>query len=225
MGIGLQVGKKEHLLRFLADAKAFGARVGEHPAYGGVNPGVHAPKSWHNDGLAGDINFGASGVSAAERAKILKLIPLAQAYGLGVIFAKDGTNGSARTHQGHLHVDVGSTTNLGRFYQRVDAYDPKRVASLRRKLGLVKDKPAKKPTATTSQLPVLKDGSAGNGVKKVQRGLNEKFPAYADLKVDGKFGPATEKSVKEFQRRSGLKADGVVGKKTYAELKKYGVKF
>jgi len=39
--------------------------------------------------------------------------------------------------------------------------------------------------------------------------------------VDGKIGPATTEAIKAFQRASGLKADGVVGRKTRANLMKY----
>ena len=39
--------------------------------------------------------------------------------------------------------------------------------------------------------------------------------------VDGKIGFATTEAIKAFQRANGLKADGVVGKKTRANLMKY----
>lgn len=41
------------------------------------------------------------------------------------------------------------------------------------------------------------------------------------LKADGYFGPDTEKAVKQFQKSRGLKADGVIGSKTWQELAKY----
>jgi peptidoglycan hydrolase-like protein with peptidoglycan-binding domain len=39
--------------------------------------------------------------------------------------------------------------------------------------------------------------------------------------VDGKIGLATTEAIKAFQRASGLKVDGVVGRKTRANLMKY----
>ena len=37
--------------------------------------------------------------------------------------------------------------------------------------------------------------------------------------IDGDFGTATEKAVKEFQRDAGLTQDGICGPKTWAALK------
>jgi len=79
--------------------------------------------------------------------------------------------------------------------------------------------PAPKPVGST-----LARGSKSKTVGDLQRGLNKAFPAYSKLKVDNSFGPATEKTVKEFQRRAGIKIDGRVGPDTKKHLAKHGVK-
>ena len=69
----------------------------------------------------------------------------------------------------------------------------------------------------------LKIGSRGPRVRALQEGLNRVFPAYSKLVVDEVFGNAVDGVVKEFQRRSGLDPDGVVGVATIPELAKYGI--
>ena len=59
-------------------------------------------------------------------------------------------------------------------------------------------------------MTTLKRGSRGAEVKTLQGKLN--------LMADGIFGPLTEEAVKEFQKRKGLKADGVAGAQTWAAL-------
>jgi hypothetical protein len=59
-------------------------------------------------------------------------------------------------------------------------------------------------------MEVLKLGSKGENVKILQD--------YLDIKVDGEFGPNTEKAVKEFQRKKALVFDGIVGKDTWAAM-------
>lgn len=63
----------------------------------------------------------------------------------------------------------------------------------------------------------LRFGSKGLDVKMLQQKLNEK--GYI-LKVDGAFGRMTQLAVEKFQKSKGLVADGIVGKKTNAELNK-----
>ena len=41
-----------------------------------------------------------------------------------------------------------------------------------------------------------------------------------DLKIDGIFGPKTLAAVKDFQKKSSLKVDGIAGRLTKAELKR-----
>ncbi len=42
--------------------------------------------------------------------------------------------------------------------------------------------------------------------------------------IDGKIGPRTKQAILDFQKSKGLKADGKVGPKTWAELEKYLVR-
>ena len=63
---------------------------------------------------------------------------------------------------------------------------------------------------------VLKQGSKGGEVKEVQRRL--KMWGYYNGSVDGVFGAGTRSAVIAFQKKNGLKADGVVGKSTYKAL-------
>ena len=71
------------------------------------------------------------------------------------------------------------------------------------------------PYAETSA--TLKRGMRGEKVKYLQWMLND-HGLY--LTVDGSFGPATEKVVKEFQHKNKLVEDGIVGPKTWEALKK-----
>ncbi|ODR93794.1 peptidoglycan-binding protein [Methyloceanibacter stevinii] len=65
--------------------------------------------------------------------------------------------------------------------------------------------------------PVLHRGSVGEAVGDLQEQLHELgYP----LAIDGDFGPATELAVMEFQSAHRLKADGIVGKKTWTALER-----
>ena len=59
-------------------------------------------------------------------------------------------------------------------------------------------------------------GSQGNTVKEIQKAL--KYNGYYNGEVDGIFGENTRTAVKNFQRDSGLTADGVVGSRTMRAL-------
>ena len=60
------------------------------------------------------------------------------------------------------------------------------------------------------ELVLLRRGSRGGAVKRLQEGLG--------ISADGAFGPGTEKAVKAFQEKNGLAADGIAGPKTLAKL-------
>lgn len=65
------------------------------------------------------------------------------------------------------------------------------------------------------QLNTLKSGSSGEQVKTLQRLL---VGFGYDLKIDGAFGAITDRTVRTFQQKNGLSADGVVGEKTWNKL-------
>lgn len=74
----------------------------------------------------------------------------------------------------------------------------------------------KEGISVADNTPTLRRGNKGEAVEELQALLNAKFGF--DLEIDGDFGKATETAVKEFQKKHGLTADGVVGKKTWAAL-------
>lgn len=62
----------------------------------------------------------------------------------------------------------------------------------------------------------LQKGSRGDEVRALQTEL--KNQGYYSGKVDGIYGKATVKAVREFQERNGLKADGIAGQQTQEKL-------
>lgn len=68
----------------------------------------------------------------------------------------------------------------------------------------------------SSQRVTIKEGFRGiDSVKEAQCRLN--ILGYG-LEVDGVFGSATDKAVRDFQSKNGLTVDGVVGANTWAKL-------
>ena len=67
----------------------------------------------------------------------------------------------------------------------------------------------------TTTLPILKEGSKGPEVVKVQETL-KKINFYGA--IDGIFGSHTKDAVIRFQHHHGLVPDGIVGPKTWSKL-------
>ena len=65
-------------------------------------------------------------------------------------------------------------------------------------------------------MTTLKQGSRGSDVTNLQNAL--KSAGYNVGSVDGIFGPKTLSAVKSYQTAKGLKADGIVGTKTWGAL-------
>ena len=78
--------------------------------------------------------------------------------------------------------------------------------------------PTTTDTTTTTQPDdaSLRPGDEGERVRQLQEDLVAL--GYSTGGVDGKYGPATEEAVREFQTSSGLVVDGVAGAATLAAL-------
>lgn len=71
------------------------------------------------------------------------------------------------------------------------------------------------PVSTTLTTPSLYPWDTGHGVAEMQELLCAH--GYC-VRVDGDFGWVTEVAVKAYQRKHGLRVDGIVGPKTWAAL-------
>jgi peptidoglycan hydrolase-like protein with peptidoglycan-binding domain len=62
---------------------------------------------------------------------------------------------------------------------------------------------------------LIRKGQSGSNVRQLQQQLKDQ--GY-NIEVDGKFGPATDRIVRQFQSDKGLKVDGLVGPQTSGNL-------
>jgi peptidoglycan hydrolase-like protein with peptidoglycan-binding domain len=60
------------------------------------------------------------------------------------------------------------------------------------------------------ELVLLGPGTAGEAVMKLQQALG--------IAADGRFGPATQKALREFQTKNGLDSDGLAGPATLGKM-------
>ncbi|MFA4888897.1 MAG: peptidoglycan-binding domain-containing protein [Candidatus Omnitrophota bacterium] len=67
------------------------------------------------------------------------------------------------------------------------------------------------------KMPVESGGQLS--IRQIQRAL--KKAGFYNGEIDGKIGAKTKESIIKFQKAHGLKADGIVGKRTSAELNRY----
>ncbi|HAG84147.1 MAG TPA: peptidoglycan-binding protein [Cyanobacteria bacterium UBA12227] len=78
---------------------------------------------------------------------------------------------------------------------------------------LIKREDAAAPQAT---LTLLKEGSSGPLVKRLQQALKDK--GHNPGSIDGVYGLGTKAAVRAFQKANGLEPDGVVGQRTWKAL-------
>jgi TP901 family phage tail tape measure protein len=96
---GNGTGSLSSLLAFGRMMQSMGARVGEHPAFGGVR-GRHMQGSKHHSARALDLNFGPGGQNATEMAFFDRIMRqgIPQSYGLRTLWRTPG-------HFDHMHVE------------------------------------------------------------------------------------------------------------------------
>ena len=70
--------------------------------------------------------------------------------------------------------------------------------------------------------PLLQKGDKGEYVTLAQTKLLQKGYDLGKWGIDGDFGSATEKAVKQFQQDHGLKVDGIIGDSTWNALDEQG---
>jgi putative chitinase len=111
---------------------------------------------------------------------------------------------------------IADTDDVVKMTKRINGGDiglddrKKRYARAMEVLGGKVDLSAAPVSEASGTPPVLRKGSKGEWVKKMQKVLG--------ATPDGDFGPGTERAVKAWQEKNGLKADGIVGPKTLAAM-------
>ena len=76
-------------------------------------------------------------------------------------------------------------------------------------------------SADTSERPTVRRGHRGPAVEALQRAL--KAAGLYGGRVDGDFGPVTERALRAFQARRGLAADGIAGPRVWAAIDALGL--
>lgn len=155
--------------------------------------------------------------------KVLQNIPITTTHYMREVFKKAGF--TVLTDKKYLESDAyllkgdillndahHTATNItnGK-YAKVEKKETKKAAKTATK---------KAYSGTFPVIPIngsLHKDNFGKQVKYLQKFLN--WAIDAKLSVDGKFGPKTEKAVKDFQKKYGLVVDGHFGAKSLAKAK------
>lgn len=200
---GVRGGDVAVVLRYVAEQ--FHARVESlYPgwcwgyAYREVTGG--GALSNHAGGYALDFNapnhgLGASGTFSSAQVAAIRAI-LAEVSGV----VRWGGDYTGRKDEMHVEI-VGSTAAVAAVAARLQG-------------TTVPSTPSTGATPAT-----LQQGDIGAAVAKLQAWFNATYPAYSKIDLGPqRFGPQTVAVVREFQRRSGLVADGVIGPRTWSAL-------
>lgn len=184
------------------------ARVSDH------NP------DYADGGVVRAIDVDVDGIDLAKLISVIKkdsrtnyYISNSKIYGAEKFLARPYTG--SNPHKLHIHISIKHTKAA----EKGGAWGLAKAGS---------GKPAtpNKAPKTTSGKPLLYRGVKGHGksILKLQKDFNRVFPSYSNFKGDDDFGPYMDKVVAEFQKRSNLKPDKVVGDATWKALAKVGIK-
>ena len=198
-------------------------------------------KSDHNPNKKGVVTAGDFTTIGWDHSEIMSIIDKVKrdwrtAYVIyqGTIWNRRNGFKAAKSsgHENHFHISTLNYLNIG-----LDMGEEVMVKAWNDTSSWLGGLVAPTPAPSTQPKSEWGDDSMPLGLKSkgprvaaLQMGLLRAFPRYAypirDAGgADGYFGEATKKVVMEFQRRARLSADGVVGAKTQAALRAYGVRF
>lgn len=113
---------------------------------------------------------------------------------------------------------------LKKFNKNMDWFRDEVKAKLEKKV--VEPSKPSSPNNFLGARGYIKLGDKGDNVDKISKFMYKTFPAYTPKSALGNYyGPNIQKSIKEFQKRTGLEQDGCIGPLTLKMLVKYGFKY
>ncbi len=130
----------------------------------------------------------------------------------------------------HLHLGIKNLSSLSESAVKSMTWDLLRKYSYTdpEKVKYEPKSATAKSSANSSFLPsrgYFMKGDVSANVGKIASFFRKVFPSYTDVRALGNtYGPYIISAVKEFQKRTGLVADGFFGIKTLNKLKQYGFK-
>ena len=185
---------------------------------------------WAFKQLGGSIAHGSNSIYdryCSKKGKITDQIRKEMLPGTAVFVDKSGNKSHIGLYVGDGKVIEAASTQAGVCTSNL-------TAGKWTYYGLLKnvDYPSSEPSNTAPKdetdklpidnLPTLRKGNTGEYVTLLQTKLMQKGYDLGKYGIDGDFGSATLKAVKQFQADNGLTADGVVGKNTWAALNAQG---
>lgn len=193
--------------------------------YNGWHAGDGTNGKGNRKGIAIEICYSKSGgdrFTKAESNAVELIVDILKRYGWGIDKVKKHQD-FANKYCPHRTLDLG----WERFLKMISAkLEPKKETKP------AATKPTTKPTTkpvTNNFLPkrgYFRLGDISANVGKIAKFMRNTFPAYTSKSALGNlYGINLRKSIKEFQRRTGLTPDGCVGPITLEKLKKYGFKY